>query len=161
MPKLRAVIRGTKESTLIECIEAVSGILPFAIVYSSASLQEKVLATLKIGTISTEDWIVGVDADVILTMQREQLEDYCEMQGEENLYCFTGWLDCTKRGLIDGMHFYQRKYCGLAYEYLKDKQLFIPDRPHKAEWQMCEMVKESLGFRWKQGQPKISMGKHL
>ena len=161
MPKLRAIIRGVNESSLIECIEAVSERLPYAISYSPSPLQDKVLDTLKLAKVINEDWIVGVDADVILTMPGAELEDYCAKQEEDNLFCFTGWLECTDRGLIDGMHFYRRKYCGLIYEYLKDQDIFIPERPHKAEWQMCEMVKEHMGFNWKQGNPKISMGKHL
>lgn len=161
MPKLRAIIRGMDESSLIECIEATSERLPFAISYSPSPLKDKVLDTLKLAKIIKEDWIVGVDADVILTMKREELEDYCDRMDEDKLFCFTGWLECTERGLIDGMHFYKKEYCGVIYEYLKNENLFIPERPHKAEWQMCEMVKEHMGLNWKQGTLKTPMGKHL
>ena len=75
------------------------------------------------------------------------------------LWSFAGWLDCTERGLISGMHFYRTKHCLEALQKIKGKSF----QYHKGreEYEICKFLQDKHNLRWVLGYKKKPMGVHL
>jgi len=102
---------------------------------------------------------MAVDADVMITKSKEWIENYCEKMNETSWFCFTAWLDCTKRGLITGLHFYRTDKCKDAYDIIKKKDFSW----HKGreEYKICRLLKIDYNFFYSGGTPEESFGTHL
>ncbi len=111
-------------------------------------------------------WTVVFDADMIINVKRYELEYYCwEMEDilrnkyKDNYFMFTGYVDCTKRGIVDSIHFYRTKYCEKIYNFIKDRE--YKKRVGKDESEICIDVIDNLNLGWSTGYKKIPMAKHI
>ena len=159
--KIYTVIRTIGEPTLSKCVKAVrERNLAYVVLNKKESLEEKVKKTIGVGSkvVAQYDWVMALDADVELTMSKEEIEDYCDKMDARKVFCFTGYVDCTKRGLIDGLHFYKTEYCEKLYELIKDKDFSY--RPGRAEFEMVQMAMKSGVGKWEVGYLRVPFGIH-
>ena len=166
MSKVYAVIRTIGEVSLEDCIGALKnqGFTEYRIV-KDLTLQNATKEILRIGYEKDQeyDWIMVVDADIILTVSKEEIEEYCNgIPKQDKLFCFTGWLFGTKIGYRDGMHFYRTKYCKEALNLIK----YLDFSWHKGreESEICNYVKNNSTLVWRPGYKdykKVCFGIHL
>ena len=163
MSKVFCVVRATNEDSFNDCIGALENLkYPYVVIKSDSSLEDKSKSTIKIGAEKSGEygWIMAVDADVIITQQVDWVEKYCEhMEKNTDWFCFTGWLDCTKRGLIVGLHFFRTSECQKAYDIIKDRDFSF--HMGRQEYEICKLLKLTYGMNWDTGYLKESFGKHL
>jgi len=160
MSKVYVIVRETGESSLEDCIQSVEEREFDYEVIKEEPLEQAVRVIIDKGVelMGKYDWVLVLDADVKLTMSREEIEVYCYRMGEDNLFCFTGYLDCTQRGLIDGLHFYKIRYCLGAQHYLKTRE-YSKYRGHE-EFEMVQALKLHANLNWKVGDQRVSFGTH-
>lgn len=166
MPKVYAVVRCTREKTLDDCIASleIKG-FDYSIIKNKDTLETKTKEIIRKGIElkNNYDWIMAIDADVIISLNKQEMVSYCNWQEKKTkinrFWCFTGWLDCTARGLIAGLHFYKTKYCKEAYGYIKDKDFQF----HKGreEYEIVKFLQDKHNLRWDLGYRKKPMGVHL
>lgn len=167
MSTVYVIIRTIGEKTFPECRKAVSerfGEYGFSVLENYKPLEKASKECIRIGAelSNNYDWILVVDADVILEMSKEDINDYAQVMKEmyeDTLFTVTCYLDCTKRGLIDGMHLFRTSYCRQVYDYVKDKSFDF--HIGREEYEICQMAKHELGFPGKAGYTRISFGKHI
>ena len=160
--KCFAVVRTIGERSILDCLGSlVERDIPFAVLrYEPLELASK--ETIRIGSLLKDkyDWIIALDADIKLTMSKEQIEKYCENQegGRPNDWCFAGWLNCTKRGLISGLNFFRTSECQKVYDYIKDKDFSF----HKGreEYEIKKICKSEIGLNWDTGIELAPFGIH-
>lgn len=128
MQKLHIVIRHTNESTLNDCINSIKALgLSYTLISNKKSLEDKVKEMF-----SKEykaDWILVVDADVILYRVPEILSDK---------FSLTGKLWDTKRGVIHGLHFYKVSKLQQAYNMIKDVDFSY--HLGRQEYEICQYL---------------------
>jgi len=162
MSKVYVVVRTIGESTLLKCLESlIKKEIPFSVVrYKPLELAAK--ETIRTGFLlkGEYDWVIGLDADVELTMNKEEIERYCDEQKKEfpDSWCFTAWLDCTERGIISGTQFFRTEYCERVYNYIKDRDFSY--HLGREEYEIKKVCKSELGLGWELGIKKIPFGIH-
>ena len=166
MSKVYVIIRTVGEKTTQDCVRAVMGRFgdDFEIISNLKPLEKASRRTLEIAAEKAGqfDWVFAVDADVILTQTREWYEERCaEMKREfdDRLFCFNGWLECTKRGLIVGSHFFRTRYCAEVLE--KTKNISFAYKPGRAESEMCWWVRDKLAMGTVSFLREEVFGKHI
>jgi len=166
MSKVYAIIRATKEKTFKDSFSSlVNKDFSVAVIKGNSTLEDKTKQAIKMGSSLSDnfDWIMVVDADVIVNMSLQQIISYINWQErktkENRFWCFTGYVDCSKRGLIHGLHFYKTKYCKEAYEAIKNKSF----QYHKGreEYEICKYLQDNHNLRWKVGYNEKPFGIHL
>jgi len=162
MSKVYAVVRTIGEISLDDCIGALKvHNIPYEIV-EGLSLQNAVKKILRIGYEKQEeyDWIMVVDADIIVTASKEEIEKHCEKMSEnKDLFVFTGWLLGTKIGYRDGMHFYRTKYCDEIFN--KIKYLDFSFHKGREESEICNYVVNNTKYKFEVSDKKLCFGVHL
>ena len=165
MSKIFVVVRTTGEETLDECLRALKyRDIPYTVLRDYKPLEKASKETIKIGAEKFKqgyDWVLAVDADVVMTMNREELEKYCDKHDKkfpEKWFCFCGYLHCTKRGLISGLHFFRTSECQKAYDLVKD----VDFQWHKGreEYEICCYLRENHKMWWCSGYKELAMGVH-
>jgi len=164
MSKVFCVVRAVKEKSLADCVSSLERLgFNYRILKGDSSLELKVKRTLEIGKEKAKDydWVMAVDADVIINRKVEWVENYCEQTEEtnEDLFSFTAWLDCTERGLIDGLHLYKTSKCEGALSIIKGEDFSW----HKGreEYEICQFLKKYQGFDTGRGIIREMFGTHL
>lgn len=161
MSKVCAVVRAVRERSLKDCISSLERLdIDYVVIKDKSTLEEKAKKTIKLGweLENKYNWIMAVDADVIITMTKRRLENYCEEMSNRNWFCFTGYLECTKRGLIDGLHFYNTNYCKKCYNIIE--KINFTYNPGRSEYEIVKTLK-NRGYNWDVGYKRISFGVHL
>ena len=164
--KLYGAIRTIGESTTDRCIEQVKKLgFNYCVIRDYKPLENASKETIrKAGTLKDRyDWVMTIDADEILDkMTLKKLENYCDKMKKEyddKLFCFTGYVDCTKRGVIDSIHFFRTRYCEDIYNNIKDKN--IGEREGKEESDICNWVVSNMNLKWAIGKWKVPMATHI
>jgi len=165
MKKVYVIIRTLDEKTLPDCIKAVEERgFDYYIAQGCIPLEKAARRTLEVGSMMEEyDWVIALDADVILTASRKEIEDYCKYMERvfKKLFCFTTWVEDTKRGVIPGVHFYKRNKCSKAWHYAIQK-VFGGKIPRKAESEMVYWLHMYKGLRRvTSGHKQFIIGKHI
>lgn len=168
---LFAFVRTIGEKTIDKCIKSLQkkGFnYDYMVIKDFKPLAKATKEVIKIsGEIKDSyRWTVVFDADMIVNLNRYELEYYCwEMEDilrgrfQDKYFMFTGYVDCTKRGIVDSIHFYRTKYCEEIYNFIKDKE--YNKRVGKDESEICIDVIENLKLGWSTGYKKIPMAKHI
>ena len=150
-----------------DCIKAVEERgFEYYLVNGYIPLEKASRRTLEVGSLmKAYDWILALDADVILTASKKEIEDYCSemerLHKNENLFSFTVKIDDTKRGVIDGVHFFRQKYCSKAWNYAIQR-VFGGKVSRKAESEMVYWLHRYKGLkRMVKGNRKFIVGKHI
>jgi hypothetical protein len=165
--KVFVAIKSTGEKTLKDCIKSVEERgFDYAVFGDKESLEEKVKKILKFGVESSDkyEWIMSLDADVVLTASREFIEEMCcilentekiDSRIVDNFFSFTSFINCTKRGIVSGIRFYRTMYCKVLYEMVENKDFSY----HKGreESEMCNVVRNEFGFSWESIRPFIGI----
>lgn len=166
MSTVHVIIRTIGEETYAECLQKVVGMgLCYSVVSYVKPLEMASKKTLKIaGEVADRyEWVMALDADVILTMTRKGIEDYCkEMEyryRDKRLFSFTGYVNCTKRGVISGIHFFRTKYCREVFEHVKDRGFGF--HRGREEYEICEVAKNELNFKVVNGYFRVPFGGHI
>lgn len=166
MPTVYGVVRTIGEPTLEKCKESLCSLgFEFEVLENVKPLEMASKRTIQIGIQKQKEgfkWIMAVDADIILKLDQKTIENYClqmEKTYGERLFGFTAYLDCTKRGFIDGMHFFRTKYCMNVYNYVKNKNYNY--RVGREEYEICQTAKNELGYLVPRGLWEISFGTHI
>jgi len=168
MPELYVVVRTIGEETFDKCLHSVrERDLPYSIVENFKPLQEAVKQTMVEGLKSEADWVMALDADIILTMDAEKIIRYCDIMKrlhEEiediRLFCFTGYIDCTERGVTDGIHFYNGDYLQEFYDRIKYASFVERGRAEYSMKKLFQYENLNRGYRWRTGCLKMPFGKH-
>lgn len=170
MSTMCVVIRATTESSLDDCIKSVKEKkIPYFLIHNSESLENKAKETIKIASENSDkyDWVMALDADIILTMSKKDIEAYCtEMENPghynpkyQDIFCFTGYATCTKRGLVCAINFYRTRYCGIIYD--KIKEIDFSFHKGREEYEIKKYVKDYWGLDWQRGYKQLSFGIHF
>jgi hypothetical protein len=166
MPKVYVVIRTIGEKTTENCINAVTERFgnDYRIVRDFKPLEMASKETIRIGAELADSfgWIMAVDADVILDKSRVWIEDYCKkmkLDFGDRLFSFTGYVDCTRRGFIPGIHFFRTKFCQEIFDRIKDTS--FQHRPGRDESEICWYVRDKMAMGTVQGTIVESFGKHV
>jgi hypothetical protein len=151
MSKVYVVIRTIGEKTTQDCVRAVMERFgnDFEVISDIKPLEAVARKTFEIGARKGGEfqWIYAVDADVILTQSREWYENACaemKMEFDDRLFCFNGFLDCTKRGKIVGSHFFRTRYCAEVLDKIKDVSFAY--KSGRAESEMCWWVRNKMAL---------------
>lgn len=166
MSKVYAIIRGVNEKSFGRCEDLVKAFgYDYIIFRNDSSLEDKSKASILIGSMLDKnkyEWVWVIDADIEISAAPVFIEEYCDMMKEnykDTLFCFTGYLDCTKRGLIDGTHFFRTKHCKTAYDIIKNVDFSF--HMGRQEYEICQLLKEKHNLPWRVGDKRLSMGLHL
>lgn len=166
MQKIYAVIRTVGEKTTINCRKAVGDRfgLDYKILWDFRPLEKVAKETIRTGAerVKEFDWIMAVDADIVLTKPRWFYEEYCQNmrdEFEDRLFSFTAYLDCTKRGLIGGMHFFRTRYCQRVFDRIKD--VSFQYKPGREESEICWWVRDKMAIGTVQGSVVTPFGIHI
>lgn len=163
MSKLFAVIRFKDEVTINACRLALQELdIPYLII-SGTTLDKASKLTLATARITGADWVMAVDADVIITMSKKDIIEYCDEMKEDNLLSFTGYVFGTKRGLIDGIHFFNAENTEKALDIVKDR-IFKKENGtthHREESEMLWYLRDNHNLTTKQGYKRIPFGIHF
>jgi len=162
MQKMYAVIRTVGEITLSSCeAKLKEREIDYCILKDLKPLELASKETIKKGMELEYEWIMTVDADLLVTMSKKELEDYCEdMKNLHNdkIFSFTGYINCTRRGIVHGIHFFRTRYCKQVYNYVKDKDYGF--HRGREEWEICQTAKNELGLGGPNGEWEIEMAVH-
>jgi len=166
MSKVYVVIRTIGESTLKECINSVTKRgFSCSTVKDYRPLEKAAKETIRLGSLMLDyDWIMALDADVILTASRNEIERHCYYMERKykKIFAFTVHAEDTKRGIIPAVHFYKQQHCHRAYLYLKDTK-FGNYRIHKAESEMVHYLHLYKGLQkvLDERDRQLIIGKHI
>jgi hypothetical protein len=162
MSKLRAVVRTTREPSQDMCLfNLEKNGIDYYVINNLSSLEEKSKETIKLGIDNKAEWLMTVDADVFIEITRKEIEQYCEEMKklyDDEIFVFTGYLDCTKRGFISGLHFFRTKYCKQVYNLIKDMDFSW--HQGREEMEICREVEKQFGLKHIQGYKRVSFGVH-
>ena len=166
MSTVYVVIRTIGEKTYQQCLNKVIEMgFEYDVVSFVKRLEKASKKTIQIaGKISDKyEWVMALDADIILQMNKKQIERYCKQMSNEykdrKLFSFTGYIDCTKRGIVSGIHFFNTKYCREVFNYVKNKDFSF--HLGREEYEICETAKNDLGMLVVGGYKEMPFGKHF
>lgn len=117
------VIRSCGERSLPLCLQAIEQQQGNPIVIKEAPFIQAITKTFEIGKDSLADWLIAVDADIILNPNAlsTMIEGASEMlKKAPNLFLLKFPLIDKFRGTCLGCHVYNNKYSKQVYEFFKD-----------------------------------------
>ena len=161
MPKVYVVIRTIGEETFSDCVKSVfERNFAYMVLRDYKPLEKAAKETIGIGMRCAElfDWVMALDADIVLSASVSEIEEYCKRMEKENRFCFTGYVKCSKRGIVDGIHFYRTKYCKRVYDFVKN--IDFSYHLGREEYEIVKTAKEKLKLDWVVGDKRTPLGIH-